>query len=50
VAVYRETDDVKEPAAHRLFGVSLLYLTALFAALIVEKLVGLPALSLSLAL
>jgi protoheme IX farnesyltransferase len=50
VAVYRESDDVKEPAAHRLFGVSLLYLTALFAALIVEKLVGLPALSLSLAL
>ena len=50
VAVYRETDDVKEPAAHRLFGVSLLYLTALFAALIVEKLIGLPALSLPLAL
>ena len=34
----------KEPAAHRLFGVSLLYMTALFAALIVEKLIGLPAL------
>ena len=50
VAVYRESDDVKEPAAHRLFGVSLLYLTALFAALIVEKLVGLPALSFPLAL
>ena len=33
----------KEPAAHRLFGVSLVYLTALFAALIVEKLAGLPA-------
>ena len=50
VAVYRESDDIKEPAAHRLFGVSLLYLTALFAALIVEKLIGLPALSLPLAL
>ena len=50
VAVYREADDIKEPAAHRLFGVSLLYLTALFAALIVEKLVGLPALSFPLAL
>ena len=46
VAVYRERDEVKEPAAHRLFGVSLLYLSALFGALIVEKLVGLPALSL----
>ena len=37
-------DEAKEPAAHRLFGVSLLYLSALFAALIVEKLAGLPAL------
>ena len=46
VAVYRERDEVKEPAAHRLFGVSLLYLTALFGALIVEKLIGLPALAL----
>ncbi|HJT42583.1 MAG TPA: heme o synthase [Rhizomicrobium sp.] len=50
VLVYRETDAVKEPAAHRLFGVSLLYMTALFAALIVEKLAGVPALTLSLAL
>ena len=46
VAVYRETDETKEPAAHRLFGVSLLYLTALFATLIAEKLIGLPALAL----
>jgi heme O synthase-like polyprenyltransferase len=46
IRTYRETDDVKEPAAHRLFGVSLLYLAALFAALIVEKLVGIPALGL----
>ncbi|HKY19144.1 MAG TPA: heme o synthase [Rhizomicrobium sp.] len=50
VLVYRETDAVKEPAAHRLFGVSLLYMTALFAALIVEKLAGVPPLTLSLAL
>ena len=47
VAVYRERDETKEPAAHRLFGVSLFYLTALFGALIVEKLIGIPALSLS---
>ena len=46
VAVYRETDETREPAAHRLFGVSLLYLTALFATLIAEKLIGLPALAL----
>jgi len=50
VAVYRETDETREPAAHRLFGVSLLYLTALFATLIAEKLIGLPALTLSMAL
>jgi protoheme IX farnesyltransferase len=49
IATWREKNDVKEPAAHRLFGVSLLYMTALFAALIVEKLIGLPALSLSMA-
>ncbi|HKX64605.1 MAG TPA: protoheme IX farnesyltransferase, partial [Rhizomicrobium sp.] len=48
IATYRETDEVKEPAAHRLFGVSLLYMTALFASLIVERLIGLPALSLTL--
>ena len=40
IATYRETNEVKEPAAHRLFGVSLVYLTALFATLIIEKLVG----------
>jgi protoheme IX farnesyltransferase len=45
-ATYREKDEQKEPAAHRLFGVSLLYLAALFAALIVEKLAGIPALGL----
>jgi len=47
IATYRESDETKEPAAHRLFGVSLLYLAALFAALIVEKLAGIPALSLT---
>jgi protoheme IX farnesyltransferase len=46
IATYRESDEAKEPAAHRLFGVSLLYLAALFAALIVEKLAGIPAMSL----
>ena len=44
IATYRERDETKEKAAHRLFGVSLLYMTALFAALIVEKLAGIPAL------
>jgi protoheme IX farnesyltransferase len=46
VATFRERDEVKEPAAHRLFGVSLLYMTALFASLIIEKLAGLPPLEL----
>jgi protoheme IX farnesyltransferase len=46
IATYREKNEAKEPAAHRLFGVSLLYMTALFAALIAEKLIGLPALAL----
>jgi heme o synthase len=44
IATFRERDAEKEPAAHRLFGVSLLYLAALFASLIVEKLAGLPPL------
>jgi protoheme IX farnesyltransferase len=46
IRTYREKNEDKEPAAHRLFGVSLLYLSALFAALIVEKLAGIPALGL----
>ena len=46
IATYREKNEAKEPAAHRLFGVSLLYMTALFAALIAEKLLGLPSLAL----
>ncbi len=36
VAVLRERDEAREPAAHRLFGVSILYLFVLFAALIAE--------------
>ncbi|MFO1247395.1 MAG: heme o synthase [Alphaproteobacteria bacterium] len=46
IATYLETNQEKEPAAHRLFGVSLVYLAALFATLIIEKLAGIPALSL----
>src|SRR5579864_3193306 len=42
VAVLRETDEAREPAARRLFGVSILYLFALFAALMVERLMALP--------
>jgi protoheme IX farnesyltransferase len=40
VAVYREQDEVREPAARRLFGVSIVYLFVLFAALILERLIG----------
>jgi protoheme IX farnesyltransferase len=47
VRTYFEKDEVKEPAAHRLFGVSLIYLAALFATLIAEKLIGLPGLDMS---
>jgi protoheme IX farnesyltransferase len=43
VATFLEKNAAKEPAAHRLFGVSLVYLAALFASLIVEKLLQLPA-------
>jgi heme o synthase len=46
IATFRERDEVKEPAAHRLFGVSLIYLAALFFSIIAEKLAGLPALAL----
>ncbi len=41
VAVLRETNEEREPNARRLFGVSILYLFALFAALIVEQVLGL---------
>jgi protoheme IX farnesyltransferase len=40
IAVWRERDEAREPAARRLFGVSILYLFALFAALIAERLIG----------
>ena len=36
IAVLRERDTVREPAARRLFGLSLIYVFALFLALIVE--------------
>jgi protoheme IX farnesyltransferase len=42
IATYFERNTAKEPAAHRLFAVSLVYMTALFASLIVEKLIQLP--------
>ena len=40
--VLHERDEVREPQARRLFGISILYLFALFAALIVEQAAGLP--------
>ncbi|HWA30142.1 MAG TPA: heme o synthase [Rhizomicrobium sp.] len=40
VRVLLERDEAKEPAAKRLFGVSILYLFVLFAALIAERLIG----------
>jgi heme o synthase len=43
-AVMQERDEVKEPAARRLFTVTLYYLFALFAALIAERLLGIAAL------
>ena len=44
IATWRECDTVKEPAARRLFGVSLLYVFVPFAALIAEHLLHLPPL------
>jgi protoheme IX farnesyltransferase len=44
VAVWRETDAEKEPAARRLFVVSILYLFALFASLIAERVLGIAPL------
>ena len=43
-ATWRERDEAREPAARRLFGVSLLYVFVPFAALIVERLLHLPPL------
>jgi heme o synthase len=45
-AVLRERDETKEPAAKRLFAVSIFYLFSLFAALIAERLIGLAPLAL----
>ena len=41
-ATWREKDETREPAAKRLFMVSLLYIFVPFAALIVERLLHLP--------
>jgi protoheme IX farnesyltransferase len=43
-ATWREKNEIKEPAAKRLFGVSLLYVFVPFAALIVERLLNVPPL------
>ena len=43
-ATLRERDETREPAAKRLFGVSLLYIFVPFAALIAERLFHLPPL------
>jgi protoheme IX farnesyltransferase len=43
-ATWRERDEIKEPSAKRLFGVSLLYLFVPFGALIVERLLNVPPL------
>lgn len=42
--VTRETDELREPQARRLFGISILYLFALFATLIGEQVAGLAPL------
>ena len=43
IRVARETDTVREPQARRLFAVSILYLFALFAALLVEQAAGIAS-------
>src|SRR5262249_55041253 len=43
--VAREQDTKTEPQARRLFGVSILYLFALFAALILERIMGIGPLT-----
>jgi heme o synthase len=40
IAVLREKDAVREPAARRLFAVSIAYLFAIFASLIAERVIG----------
>jgi protoheme IX farnesyltransferase len=44
IFVLREKDEAHEPAARRLFGVSILYLFVLFGGLIAERVIGLPPL------
>ncbi|MGN6516663.1 MAG: UbiA family prenyltransferase, partial [Rhizomicrobium sp.] len=44
VRVLFERDAVKEPQARKLFGISILYLFVLFAALIAERLIGIAPL------
>jgi protoheme IX farnesyltransferase len=41
-ATWREKNEIKEPSAKRLFGVSLLYIFVPFAALIAERLLHVP--------
>jgi protoheme IX farnesyltransferase len=43
IAVALERDETREPAAHRLFRVSLIYMFALFAALLAERLLHIAA-------
>jgi protoheme IX farnesyltransferase len=45
VAVWRERDETREPSARKLFGISILYLFAVFAALIVERAIHIPPLT-----
>jgi protoheme IX farnesyltransferase len=45
VFVLREKDEAHEPAAHRLFAISILYLFVLFGGLIIERLMGLSPLT-----
>jgi protoheme IX farnesyltransferase len=47
ITVLRERDEVREPAARTLFGVSIVYLFALFAALIIERLIGIAPMHLA---
>jgi heme o synthase len=42
--VANETDEMREPEARRLFGISIMYLFALFATLIGEHVLGLAPL------
>jgi protoheme IX farnesyltransferase len=44
IAVLRDRDEKHEPAARRLFGVSIVYLFGIFAALVVERLADVPPL------